>query len=138
MDPQLHQIIQALKSEKCPARVQEKVRFRITGEPSTGSPLFWLKVAIPLGIFAFAVSVFMSFPWQDNSAPQSNHQVFPIAPDLESREVAQATVLSLTYTGKIILESGIEAQHQLKKSVKPPLHSSYREIQTLFNSTTTQ
>jgi hypothetical protein len=128
MQTKLTQLIRALKNEKCPQRVRERVRGRIAARESSPHRL---RLAIPVAL-AGVVLVCGFFVWQQQVRERARQQALAQL-TLERTRVARQAEQALGFVGSMLLSAGNDSGQIISDRTVPPLRNSFEAAKNKIN-----
>ena len=122
MDENLQRLAQALRVERCPDRVIEKVKTRIeqTRKPLPSNRMAIVGFAVSLALF---FALYAAWPWPDRSRETPATTVALTSQD-QSR-AAERAGLALSFIGSVLLEAGKHTEDTLLNEAIPPLRTGF-------------
>ncbi len=128
MQTKLTQLIRALKNEKCPQRVRERVRGRIAARESSPRRL---RLVIPAAL-AGVVLVCGFFVWQQQVREHARQQALAQL-TLERTRVARQAEQALGFVGSMLLSAGNDSGQIISDRTVPPLRNSFEAAKNKIN-----
>ncbi len=131
MDPHLQRLIRELRAERCPPRVLEKVKSRLT----TGSGTFdWFRFRAVgfAACLAALLAVLLVWRWPDGDVQSPSQASLPRQTD--AVQVAGEAGAALAYIGSVLLEAGKHTENVLLEDAVPPLRSGIEAVSKTLKS----
>jgi hypothetical protein len=124
MQPNLTQLIRELKNEKCPKRVRDQVRGRISAREFSSRRL---RLAFPLAIAGVVLACgLMVWQWQARDARQARLAQLSV----ERARVAHQAEDALGFVGSVLLNAGNDSGQIISDRTVPPLRNSFETAKT--------
>jgi hypothetical protein len=127
MQPDLQRIVRELKNEKCPQRVRDQVRGRISARESVR-----LRYAIPLALAAFFVICGL-LVWQSQVRENIRQQAQLAQLTTERASVARQAQDAMELVGSVLIDAGAHSEKIISDRTVPQLRNSLETAKNKLN-----
>ena len=119
MQPDLQRIVRELKKEKCPQRVRDQVRGRVSARESMR-----LRHAIPLAFAGFILTCCLVV-WQWQARENARRQAQLAQLTMERTRVARQAQDAMGLVGSVLLDAGEHSEEIISERTVPQLRNSF-------------
>ena len=129
MQTKLTELVRELKSEKCPQRVHDEVRGRLSARQSS-SPRLRLAISMALAALVLLCSLFV---WRQQARERTRQRARLAQLTLERTQVARQAENALGLVGSMLLSAGNDSGQIISDRTVPPLRNSFETAKTKIN-----
>jgi type II secretory pathway component PulM len=127
MQPDLQRIVDELKNEKCPQRIRDQVRGRISARESA-----CLRYAMPLAFVAFIVICgLLVWQWQVRENARQQAQLAQLT--TERADVARQAQDAMELLGIVLIDAGAHSERIISDRTVPQLRNSLETAKNKLN-----
>jgi hypothetical protein len=127
MQPDLQRIVDELKNEKCPQRIRDQVRGRISAGESVR-----LRYAMPLAFAAFIVICgILLWQWQARENVRQQAQLAQLT--TERANVARQAQDAMELVGSVLIDAGAHSEKIISDRTVPQLRNSLETAKNKLN-----
>jgi len=119
MQPDLQRIVRELKKEKCPQRVRDQVRGRVSARESMR-----LRHAAPLAFAGFILACCLVV-WQWQARENARRQAQLAQLTMERTRVARQAQDAMGLVGSVLLDAGEHSEEIISERTVPQLRNSF-------------
>ena len=119
MQPDLQRIVRELKKEKCPQRVRDQVRGRVSARESMR-----LRHAAPLAFAGFILACCLAV-WQWQARENARRQAQLAQLTMERTRVARQAQDAMGLVGSVLLDAGEHSEEIISERTVPQLRNSF-------------